>query len=116
MLVWGVDLVEEQLMASVGLPANPPCAEKPLKCIAEYSVNSNKTGKIGPEFDAVVAKFEAMPDVLSVEKLVSVGDAVVGVDDGMPTWIADIVVEKPTAEEAIKYACELNDKFEQPIY
>ena len=57
-----------------------------------------------------------MPDVLSVEKLVSVGDAVVGVDDGMPTWIADIVVEKPTAEEAIKYACELNDKFEQPIY
>jgi len=114
--VWGVDLVEEQLMASVGLPANPPCAEKPLKCIAEYSVNSNKTGKIGPEFDAVVAKFEAMPDVLSVEKLVSVGDAVVGVDDGMPTWIADIVVEKPTAEEAIKYACELNDKFEQPIY
>ena len=42
--------------------------------------------------------------------------SVVGVDDGMPTWIADIVVEKPTAEEAIKYACELNDKFEQPIY
>merc|ERR1712187_647524 len=74
--VWGVDLVEEQLMASVGLPANPPCAEK----------------------------------------LVSVGDEVMGVDDGMPTWIADIVVEKPTAEVAIKYACELNDKFEQPIY
>ena len=36
--VWGVDLVEEQLMASVGLPACPPLPEKPIKCLGQYVV------------------------------------------------------------------------------
>lgn len=30
LLVWGVDLVEEHLMCSVGIPARPPVARKPL--------------------------------------------------------------------------------------
>jgi hypothetical protein len=30
LLVWGVDLVEEHLMCSVGIPARPPTARKPL--------------------------------------------------------------------------------------
>lgn len=44
LLVWGVDLVEEQLMCSAGIPARPPAAPKPLRCIAEYSINAKKTG------------------------------------------------------------------------
>lgn len=30
LLVWGVDLVEEHLMTSAGIPARPPVARKPL--------------------------------------------------------------------------------------
>jgi hypothetical protein len=29
-MVWGVDLVEEHLMCSAGIPARPPVARKPL--------------------------------------------------------------------------------------
>lgn len=38
--VWGVDLVEEALMASVGLPLAPHAAPRPLTCIAEYCINA----------------------------------------------------------------------------
>ena len=44
LLVWGVDLVEEQFMCSAGIPSRPNAAPKPLRCIAEYSVNAKKTG------------------------------------------------------------------------
>lgn len=30
LLVWGVDLVEEHLMCTVGVPARPPVARRPL--------------------------------------------------------------------------------------
>jgi hypothetical protein len=39
-VVWGVDLVEEHLMACAGIPVRPPIAKKPLKHLAEYSVNA----------------------------------------------------------------------------
>lgn len=46
LLVWGVDLVEEQLMTSLGIPACPPVSPKPLMHIAEYSINADKSGYI----------------------------------------------------------------------
>lgn len=42
--VWGVDLVEEHLLASCGLPARPLIARKPLARLAEYSINAPVTG------------------------------------------------------------------------
>ena len=44
-MVWGVDLVEEHLLASCGLPAKPPIAKKPLMRVAEYSINAPATGR-----------------------------------------------------------------------
>ena len=46
LLVWGVDLVEEQLLCSAGIPSRPPIAAKPLMYIAEYSVNAKVSGRI----------------------------------------------------------------------
>ena len=46
LLVWGVDLVEEQLLCSAGIPSRPPIAPKPLMYIAEYSVNAKVSGRI----------------------------------------------------------------------
>jgi hypothetical protein len=45
--VWGVDLVEEHLMASCGLPARPLIARKPLARLAEYSINAPVSGEKG---------------------------------------------------------------------
>ena len=42
--VWGVDLVEEHLLASCGLPARPLIARKPLARLAEYSINAPVSG------------------------------------------------------------------------
>ena len=43
-LVWGVDLVEEQLLASAGIPSRPYLSRRPDKYVAEYSVNAKRTG------------------------------------------------------------------------
>ena len=45
-LVWGVDLVEEQMLASAGIPSKPYIAARPSKYVAEYSVNAKQTGII----------------------------------------------------------------------
>ena len=45
-LVWGVDLVEEQMLASAGIPSRPYIAARPDKFVAEYSVNAKHTGII----------------------------------------------------------------------
>lgn len=43
-IVYGVDLIEEHLLAAAGIPTKPLVARKPLKHIAEYSVCAKKTG------------------------------------------------------------------------
>ena len=45
-LVWGVDLVEEQMLASAGIPSRPYISKRPNHFVAEYSVNSKHTGII----------------------------------------------------------------------
>jgi len=45
-LVWGVDLVEEQMLACAGIPSKPYIASRPNENVAEYSVNAKQTGII----------------------------------------------------------------------
>ena len=44
--VWGVDLVEEQFLGCCGIPSRPYLSKTPQKCIAEFSVNAQKTGTL----------------------------------------------------------------------
>merc|ERR1712072_146735 len=113
--VWGVDLVEEHLMTAVGLPALPQLPPKPLTCIGQYSVNAKKSGILGKGIEEVMAKTREMEDVVSCEPFVKPGDRVVGIDDGMPSWICDITVKKDTPEEALAYVLKIESDFEQPI-
>ena len=46
--MWGVDLVEEHLMACAGIPVRPPVARRPLKQMAEYSINAKVRGWYTP--------------------------------------------------------------------
>lgn len=43
--MWGVDLVEQHLLASSGLAAKPLIAAKPIMRLAEYSINAPVTGE-----------------------------------------------------------------------
>lgn len=45
-LVWGVDLVEEALLAAAGIPSCPYLSPYPLRNIAEYSVNAEVSGTL----------------------------------------------------------------------
>lgn len=40
LLVWGVDLVEQHVTASCGIPCRPAVAQKPLKELAELTINA----------------------------------------------------------------------------
>ena len=40
LLVWGVDMVEEHLLACCGIPLKPSVAQTPLQELAEYSINA----------------------------------------------------------------------------
>ena len=107
--VWGVDLVEEHLFASLSIPTRPPKSKEPLMAMAEMSINAPFTGVIVD--DSFMAAYEADADVLYAKPLVKVGDKVVGPDQGLPSWLGEIAVRKPTLEGAIAFIKELEEKF-----
>lgn len=48
-------------------------------------------------------EFQEHEDVVYCRPLVPAGERVVAVDDGMPTWIYEVLVTKPTLHEAIDF-------------
>lgn len=112
-LVWGVDLVEEALLCTAGIPARPPVAARPLCQIAEFSVNAMKTG-IVKNFD-FLAKYQDDPDVLYARPLVQPNSKVVCVEDGLPTWVCEMMVKKKTVDEAISYIKKMEEEIQRVI-
>jgi len=96
---WGVDLVEEAIFIALGIPSRPLVPKVPLNCIASYLVPCEVTGIVEevPDFTALSAR----EDIVWARACVRVGDKVVGHKDGMPTWIADIMVKDKTPQEAL---------------
>ena len=113
LLVWGVDLVEEHLLTAAGIPAAPPVAPAPLKFIAEYSINAKKSGRVTA--DDFIGPWAEHEDVLYARPLVAPGEKVVCVDDGMPTWAAELMVTKPSVEEAIEFVQEIERSIVIPV-
>lgn len=110
LLVWGVDLVEEGMLLSAGIPSRPPVASQPLTHIAEFSVNAQKTGVLANI--SFLEKYNSEPNVLYVRPLVDAGAKVVSVTDGMPTWVCEIMVQHPTSTQA---AIDRVNQIEQAI-
>ncbi|KFM27308.1 Carnosine synthase 1 [Auxenochlorella protothecoides] len=98
LLVWGVDLVEEQLLLAAGIPSRPPVAPAPLTHLAEFSVNAQRSGVLADV--SFLDKYDVMKDVLYVRPLVEAGAKVTCVEDGMPTWVCEIMVQHPTSTQA----------------
>lgn len=114
LLVWGVDLVEEQLLLGAGIPSRPPVADAPLKHIAEYSINAKTTGIVGP-LDKLTAAIAARPGILYCRPVVKEGSKVVCVDDGMPTWIVELMVEAEDVHTAIDIVNKLEEEITSQV-
>ena len=113
LLGWGVDLVEEHLMTAAGIPSRPPASARPLAFVAEYSINAKKSGSI--THAGFVDAWTDHPDVLYARPLVAAGDRVTCVDDGMPTWVAELMVAKPTVEAAIEFVQQIEASVVVPV-
>ena len=110
-LCWGVDLVEMHLLATCGLPCNPPKAATPLRCSAGVYTSAEATGTVR-NVDVLKEYCLSSPiDFDYMRPLVSVGDAVVGPLDAsdFPTWLCGYMLHAPTVEQAIALAQEVND-------
>ncbi|KAF5841959.1 ATP-grasp domain-containing protein [Dunaliella salina] len=113
LLVWGVDLVEENLYAHVGIPVRPFIARQPLKQIAEYSINAQVTG-ILRDTD-YLKPWQNHPEVLYARPLVEPGHKCISVADGLPTWVCEIMVTKPKVQDAITFIKDIAASLDIPI-
>merc|ERR1740121_3071887 len=108
---WGVELVEETLFAALGIPARPPVPKAPLSSVAYCYANAERSGTAGDLKD--LEKLLKRDNVVWAKPLVKPGDAVVGPNDGLPTWLADLFVEGRSPKEALDFLLAL--QAEQPI-
>ncbi|PNW74037.1 hypothetical protein CHLRE_13g582800v5 [Chlamydomonas reinhardtii] len=117
LLVWGVDLVEEHLMAFAGIPVRPPVARRPLKQMAEYTINAQKSGHI-KNLD-FLEQYRRVEGVLYARPLVQPGAKCHCVADGLPTWLCELMVVRPDVREAIaeikRIETEINHELETLI-
>jgi len=107
-LVWGVDLVEEALFCALGVPARPVPPKLPHTCVGYSLVNAKKSGVL--RSTACIEALRAVPGVLSADPLVRAGDVVTGPADGLPTWLAQLVVSAQTSEQALEKILRLEDE------
>ena len=103
LFVRGVDLVEEHLLASAGIPIRPLEAPEPLCGISNVLLFAERTGAVGS--NRFLADLEADPRVFWAATNLEPGDGVVCAADGFPTVLAEIGlrdVDAPTAVGEIK--------------
>jgi len=108
---WGVDLVEETLFAALGITAGPMVQRNPLSGVAYCYLNAKRSGQVA-SIDAL-AEIAKRDGVVWAKPLVAVGASAVGPQDGLPTWLADLVVKKPTARKALDFLFQL--EAEEPV-
>jgi len=102
--VFGVDLVVEQLLSSIGLP---PSVDRPLpakptdvnRCYVSCTPNAGKSGKIKTlDF---LNSVRGRTDLLGLWEFVKMGDSVVGPEDGQPSWLCEVALIGSTGSAAL---------------
>lgn len=108
-LCWGVDLVTEHLLATVGVHRPPPKAEKPLRASAGIYVSAEASGVVS-NVD-VLREHACAKEYTYFHPMVEVGDEVLGPADAsdFPTWLCGFMLSAPNAEMAIARAKAVND-------
>jgi carnosine synthase len=106
---WGVDLVEETIFCGLGIPSRPVVPKQPHEAVAYCYINAKKSGRVGDM--QVMEKVASQEGVVWAKPLCRAGDIAVGPTDGLPTWLCDLCVSKPTAKEALAYLLKLEAEF-----
>lgn len=110
---WGVCLVEETLLCSVGVPSRPFVPREPVKCVANCDVNCLHSGTLlDLSFLDPLRKREG---VVSFSPHVQPGEQLVGPQDGLPTWLVEIIVERPTSREALDFLLQLEREVQERV-
>uniref|UniRef100_A0A7S0B870 ATP-grasp domain-containing protein n=1 Tax=Pyrodinium bahamense TaxID=73915 RepID=A0A7S0B870_9DINO len=110
---WCVDLVEETLFCAAGIPARPAVPRQPVECIANSDVNTLRSGKL---LDlSFLDPLKGREGVISFSPHVRAGDDVVGPSDGLPTWLVEIVVSRPTPREALDFLLDLEAEVQAKV-
>lgn len=104
---WGVDLVEEQLFLSLGIPSRPAVPRLPLEPVAYCYINAQSSGKVVDL--SCMKELQGQDGIIWARPMVKPGSVVVGPADGMPTWICDVCLTKETPKEALDFLLELQN-------
>ena len=81
------------------------CALSKHECTRIYIAN----------WEMLLQDWQNHPDVLYARALVQKGQKVTSVTDGMPTWVCELMVVKPTIEEAITFVKAIDAALDIPI-
>lgn len=95
LFAWGIDLVEEHAMSMLKIPIRP-LIDKPKQFMAESAINAPYTGTLND--DDWLAPALENPLVHRVHYFKQKGATVIGPQDGVPDWIAEIVVISDTSQ------------------
>ncbi|KAF4672822.1 Carnosine synthase 1 [Perkinsus olseni] len=97
----------DELLMTVGIPSRPPIKSTGMS-IAYAFVGAPKSGVVDSiEF---LDKFRDISGVVQLSALVHDGEAVVGPEDGMPSWIAELVVSLSDGHKAKALAQKLSSE------
>lgn len=96
--VWGIDLVEQWLRASLNLPMSGSAAA-PACFVAESLLPSPRTGTLIR--DGFLDHLGASPRVLTARPWAFAGEAVAGIETGAPDWLGALLTRGDTREAAL---------------
>jgi len=113
-ICWGIDLVEESIFCSLGIPSRPPASPKPLTCLAYNLLNCKKSGKVASI--KPIKQLSERSCVLQSIPLIKDGDCVIGAGSGLPTWAGLLLVVDSNAQKAKDKALRLEAELNLEIF
>ncbi|HEY4346629.1 MAG TPA: ATP-grasp domain-containing protein [Gaiellaceae bacterium] len=110
--VTGVDLVEQQLIVALGLPAAPTAHPEPAAGVATIFLHAARSGTL--ENDSFLDQLRSDPAVIHCDVYVGPGDRVTALVDGFPTEIGEFTVVGRDIDEARRRAAEIAERLDVP--
>src|SRR5260221_853700 len=88
--VWGVDLLAQYLLTCLGVPIRPQKATEPVTYLTTYDFTAPFSGMVTCDYFLDHLSDDAR--VVMIEKHVTLGQYVVGPEDGVPDYLGEVIV------------------------
>lgn len=110
--VWGVDLVEQWLRASLNLKLGP-MEHKPNCYVAESLLPSPCSGVL--EHDGFLDRVHTAPGLVAARPWVFKGEAVEGIETGAPDWLGAVLTRGKTRADALSRLDEVVERLDPSV-